>query len=200
MIPSPTQPARNNLREQCSLHQVPTAVLLPSDSSLSRWISYISTLLCELRSILYMQSMCGTIITCTCLKSWCEQLVMYFTVKSAMRCWNSWRNHAKIFVIYILKFLFCYWNQVWRAVQKVSTVFLTEAPSVRISSGGCSNEFAIQVNMDLTDVLMGYNRGTFQWYFSIIQSFSGIFFLKTESFIGTWSILCASYQWWNNYF
>jgi len=34
---------------------------------------------------------------------------------------------------------------------------------------------------------MGNNGGTFQWYFSAVQSFNGTF-LKTESFNGTWPI------------
>jgi hypothetical protein len=59
--------------------------------------------------------------------------------------------------------------------------------AVRIRSEGCSNESAILVNVDLTDVLMGNNGGTFQWYFSAVQSFNGTF-LKTESFNGTWPI------------
>ena len=43
---------------------------------------------------------------------------------------------------------------------------------------------SIGVNVELTDVLEAYDGESFQWYFSIVESFNGIF-LRTGSFNGT---------------
>ena len=43
---------------------------------------------------------------------------------------------------------------------------------------------SIGVNVELTDVLEAYDGESFQWYFSIVESFNGIF-LKIGSFNGT---------------
>jgi len=43
---------------------------------------------------------------------------------------------------------------------------------------------SIGVNVELTDVLEAYDGESFQWYFSIVESFNGIF-LKIQSFNGT---------------
>jgi hypothetical protein len=52
---------------------------------------------------------------------------------------------------------------------------------------------SIGVNVELTDVLEAYNRGSFQWYFSIVESFNGIF-LKIQSFNGTEPIFPLLYE------
>ena len=44
--------------------------------------------------------------------------------------------------------------------------------------------FPPPTNVKLTGMLKGYNGGTFQWYFSTVQSFNGSF-LKIGSFNGT---------------
>ena len=46
------------------------------------------------------------------------------------------------------------------------------------------SDFFPPANVKLTGMLKGYNGGTFQWYFSAVQSFNGIF-LKIGSFNGT---------------
>ena len=43
---------------------------------------------------------------------------------------------------------------------------------------------SVGVNVELTDVLEAYDVESFQWYFSIVESFNDIF-LKIQSFNGT---------------
>jgi len=65
--------------------------------------------------------------------------------------------------VFAFFYMFAEMNRVWKAAQM---------------------NLSIGVNVELTDVLEAYDGESFQWYFSIVESFNDIF-LKIQSFNGT---------------